>query len=599
MEFVQFHPTGMVWPPSVRGILVTESVRGDGGVLKNSAGNRFMFDYIPDYFRKETAETEEEADRWYTDKKNNRRPPELLPRDEVARAINSEVKAGRGSPHGGVLLDIASRRDADYIKKRLPSMYHQFRELAEVDITAEAMEVGPTCHYVMGGVEVDPETAAAVVPGLYAAGEVAGGMHGSNRLGGNSLSDLLVFGRRAGAAAARRAQQVTAAPLDERRRPAAATAALAPFERDGGENPYAVQSDLQTVMNDLVGIIRTASEVEQALVRIEELKERARALTVEGHRQYNPGWHLALDLPHMLRVSECIARAALERQESRGGHTRDDFPGPDAEWGRLNVVCTAGRRPHRPAPAGPADDAGRARRDLRGERVSTSMEAAASRDATLRVWRGDAGGGALQDYTVPVNEGEVVLDILHRLQATQAPDLAVRWNCKAGKCGSCSAEVNGRPRLMCLARMGTFPAGRADHDHAAAGVPGHPRPRDGRVVQLREGRADPAVHPAGARRGRQPPDAAGRRRALAGVPQVHRVLPVPGHVPRRARPRGEQACLRRAAVPHADRRARHAPARHRRPPAGRAGRLRARACATSPSAAARSARRASTSRTTR
>ena len=341
MEFVQFHPTGMVWPPSVRGILVTESVRGDGGVLKNSAGNRFMFDYIPDYFRKETAETEEEADRWYTDKKNNRRPPELLPRDEVARAINSEVKAGRGSPHGGVLLDIASRRDADYIKKRLPSMYHQFRELAEVDITAEAMEVGPTCHYVMGGVEVDPETAAAVVPGLYAAGEVAGGMHGSNRLGGNSLSDLLVFGRRAGAAAAARAAQVRPADLDEDEITAAAQAALAPFAREGGENPYTVQHELQDAMNELVGIIRTQAEVERALVRIGELKVRAAALTVEGHRQYNPGWHLALDLPHMLRVSECIARAALERQESRGGHTRDDFPGPDPEWGRLNVICTA------------------------------------------------------------------------------------------------------------------------------------------------------------------------------------------------------------------------------------------------------------------
>jgi succinate dehydrogenase / fumarate reductase, flavoprotein subunit len=340
MEFVQFHPTGMVWPPSVRGILVTESVRGDGGVLKNSAGNRFMFDYIPDFFRKETAETEAEADRWYEDKKNNRRPPELLPRDEVARAINSEVKAGRGTPHGGVFLDIASRRSAEYIRKRLPSMYHQFKELAEVDITAEAMEVGPTCHYVMGGVEVDPDTEAARVPGLFAAGEVAGGMHGSNRLGGNSLSDLLVFGRRAGAAAARRAQEVTAAPLDERAVTEAAAAALAPFERDGGENPYAVQSDLQTVMHDLVGIIRTAAEVEQALVRIEELKARVGALTVEGHRQYNPGWHLALDLPHMLRVSECIARAALEREESRGGHTRDDFPGPDQVWGRLNLVCT-------------------------------------------------------------------------------------------------------------------------------------------------------------------------------------------------------------------------------------------------------------------
>ena len=341
MEFVQFHPTGMVWPPSVRGILVTESVRGDGGVLKNKNGNRFMFDYIPDYFRKETAETEEEADRWYVDKQNNRRPPELLPRDEVARAINSEVKAGRGSPHGGVFLDIASRHDAEYIRKRLPSMYHQFRELAEVDITAEPMEVGPTCHYVMGGVEVDPETAAAVVPGLYAAGEVAGGMHGSNRLGGNSLSDLLVFGRRAGAAAAARASSHGVGPLREDDIAEAAAAALAPFEREGGENPYTIHQELQVAMNELVGIIRTAAEVEQALVRIEELKVRAQALTVEGHRQYNPGWHLALDLPHMLRVSECIAKAALEREESRGGHTRDDFPGPRDEWGALNVICTA------------------------------------------------------------------------------------------------------------------------------------------------------------------------------------------------------------------------------------------------------------------
>jgi succinate dehydrogenase / fumarate reductase flavoprotein subunit len=341
MEFVQFHPTGMVWPPSVRGILVTESVRGDGGVLKNKNGNRFMFDYIPDYFRKETAETEEEADRWYVDKRNNRRPPELLPRDEVARAINSEVKAGRGTPHGGVFLDIASRHDAEYIRKRLPSMYHQFKELAEVDITAEAMEVGPTCHYVMGGVEVDPESAAAVVPGLYAAGEVAGGMHGSNRLGGNSLSDLLVFGRRAGAAAAARAKAAPAGPLREADLTEAAAAALAPFEREGGENPYTVHQALQAAMNELVGIIRTAPEVEQALGCIEELKARAKALTVEGQRQYNPGWHLALDLPHMLRVSECIARAALEREESRGGHTRDDFPGPRDEWGALNVICTA------------------------------------------------------------------------------------------------------------------------------------------------------------------------------------------------------------------------------------------------------------------
>ena len=340
MEFVQFHPTGMVWPPSVRGILVTESVRGDGGVLRNSAGNRFMFDYIPDFFRKETAETEDEADRWYDDKKNNRRPPELLPRDEVARAINSEVKAGRGSPHGGVFLDIASRRSAEYIRRRLPSMYHQFKELAEVDITAEAMEVGPTCHYVMGGVEVDPDSEAARVPGLFAAGEVAGGMHGSNRLGGNSLSDLLVFGRRAGAAAAEHARKrAGAVALAEEALTEAGRAALAPFEREGGENPYAVQQDLQQTMHDLVGIIRTAAEMEQALERIEALKARVAALSVEGHRQYNPGWHLALDLPHMLRVSECIARAALERQESRGGHTRDDFPATDAEWARTNLVC--------------------------------------------------------------------------------------------------------------------------------------------------------------------------------------------------------------------------------------------------------------------
>jgi succinate dehydrogenase / fumarate reductase flavoprotein subunit len=342
MEFVQFHPTGMVWPPSVRGILVTESVRGDGGVLKNSAGNRFMFDYIPDFFRKETAETEAEADRWYEDKKNNRRPPELLPRDEVARAINSEVKAGRGTPHGGVFLDIASRRSPEYIRKRLPSMYHQFKELAEVDITAEAMEVGPTCHYVMGGVEVDPDTEAAQVPGLFAAGEVAGGMHGSNRLGGNSLSDLLVFGRRAGAAAAAYA---TAIGQD---RPgvldadvaAAAQEALAPLTGVAGENPYSVQSDLQQTMNDLVGIIRREAEVAQALQALEALKDRAARVSAEGERPFNPGWHVALDLRNLLLISECVAKAALERKESRGGHTRDDYPQMDPFWRQVNLVCS-------------------------------------------------------------------------------------------------------------------------------------------------------------------------------------------------------------------------------------------------------------------
>ncbi len=347
MEFVQFHPTGMVWPPSVKGILVTESVRGDGGVLKNSEGERFMFDYIPEYFKAETADTVEEAEGWYTDKKNHRRPPELLPRDEVARAINSEIKAGRGSPHGGVFLDIASRRDAEFIRRRLPSMYHQFKELADVDITAEPMEVGPTCHYVMGGVEVDADTEQSIVAGLYAAGEVAGGMHGSNRLGGNSLSDLLVFGRRAGHNAAYHSHRMREGRPDvtEEQVKAASAAALAPFEiaqdpGHRGENPYTIQKDLQAVMQRLVGIIRTAEELRESLAEIARLKERARHLEVEGHRQYNPGWHLALDLTNMLVVSECIATAALEREESRGGHTRDDFPTPDDHWGALNLVLT-------------------------------------------------------------------------------------------------------------------------------------------------------------------------------------------------------------------------------------------------------------------
>jgi len=343
MEFVQFHPTGMVWPPSVKGILVTESVRGDGGALKNSEGNRFMFDYIPEYFKAETADSIEEAEGWYTDKTNNRRPPELLPRDEVARAINSEIKAGRGSPHGGVFLDIASRRDAEFIKRRLPSMYHQFKELADVDITKEPMEVGPTCHYVMGGVEVDADTEQSIVPGLYAVGEVAGGMHGSNRLGGNSLSDLLVFGRRAGHNAAYyvhrlKGERPSVQESDVRR---AAETALAPFEiEEGAENPYTIQKDLQDVMQRLVGIIRKREELEEALVEIDKLKERAKKLAVEGHRQYNPGWHLAIDLTNQLIVSECIAKAALEREESRGGHTRDDFPAADDSWGQVNLVLT-------------------------------------------------------------------------------------------------------------------------------------------------------------------------------------------------------------------------------------------------------------------
>jgi succinate dehydrogenase / fumarate reductase flavoprotein subunit len=339
MEMVQFHPTGMVWPPSVRGILVTEGVRGDGGTLKNSDGARFMFNYIPEFFRAETADTEKEADAWYLDKKNNRRTPDLLPRDEVARAINVEVKAGRGSPRGGVFLDIASRRPADYIRRRLPSMYHQFKELAGVDITREAMEVGPTCHYIMGGLRVDPDTAATRVPGLFAAGEVAGGMHGSNRLGGNSLSDLLVFGRRAGLAAAAYARgaagSVTpdAAQVDEGLRDQ-----LAPFTASGAENPYAIHADLQECMQSLVGIIRSEGELKKALEELATLRQRLARVRVTGGREFNPGWHLALDLRAMLAVSEASALGALERRESRGGHTRDDYPKADPKWGKLNVV---------------------------------------------------------------------------------------------------------------------------------------------------------------------------------------------------------------------------------------------------------------------
>ncbi|MFI8518581.1 fumarate reductase/succinate dehydrogenase flavoprotein subunit [Streptomyces sp. NPDC085481] len=348
MEFVQFHPTGMVWPPSVKGILVTESVRGDGGVLRNSEGRRFMFDYVPEVFKEKYAQSEEEGDRWYEDPDNNRRPPELLPRDEVARAINAEVKAGRGSPHGGVFLDVSTRMPAEVIRRRLPSMYHQFKELADVDITAEAMEVGPTCHYVMGGVAVESETAATVgVPGLFAAGEVAGGMHGSNRLGGNSLSDLLVFGRRAGLHAAEYAAEIGSnisdpgsGLLDEEAVAAAQAEALAPFD-GGGENPYALHQELQQTMNDLVGIIRRESEMAEALERIAELSARAQHIAVEGHRQFNPGWHLALDLRNMLLVSECVARAALERTESRGGHTREDYPAMDRAWRPVNLLCRA------------------------------------------------------------------------------------------------------------------------------------------------------------------------------------------------------------------------------------------------------------------
>ena len=343
MEFVQFHPTGMVWPPSVKGILVTEGVRGEGGILKNNEGRRFMFDDIPPLYRDQTADDPEEGWRYTQGDKSARRPPELLTRDHVARCIVREVREGRGSPHGGVYLDIAwireKRSDAEeHIKRKLPSMYHQFKELAEIDITEVPMEVGPTTHYVMGGVRVDPESQMSTVPGLFAAGEVAAGLHGANRLGGNSLSDLLVFGKRAGDFAARFARSNGAAPIDPARVEEAARRALAPFERASDEGPYAIQRDLQDLMQDKVGIVRTASEMEAAIEELAGLRERAAKVGVTGHREYNPGWHTAVDLHNLLTVSESVARAALGRKESRGAHFREDYPAKDPALDRTRLV---------------------------------------------------------------------------------------------------------------------------------------------------------------------------------------------------------------------------------------------------------------------
>ncbi|MDO8526330.1 MAG: fumarate reductase/succinate dehydrogenase flavoprotein subunit [Deltaproteobacteria bacterium] len=339
MEFLQFHPTGMVWPLSVKGTLVTEGVRGEGGVLKNNKGERFMFKYVPDMFKGEFAETEDEAKRWLAGDKNARRPPELLTRDVVAKAINAEVKAGRGSPHGGVFLDIASQLNAETIKKKLPSMYHQFKELANVDITKEPMEVGPTAHYIMGGIRVEAETAVTTVAGIYAAGEAAAGMHGANRLGGNSLSDLLVFGRRAGLGASQHAKNTTGKlAVDTKQVEEYITQALKPFEQKTGENPFTVMEDLQKAMERCVGIVREEKELVEALQEIAKLKVRAKNVKAQGDKAYNPGWHCCLDLPNMLIVSEAIAKAALERKESRGGHTRIDYPNTEAEFGKINFV---------------------------------------------------------------------------------------------------------------------------------------------------------------------------------------------------------------------------------------------------------------------
>src|SRR5271156_6168374 len=349
MEFVQFHPTGMVWPISVAGILVTEGVRGEGGVLRNSEGRRFMFDDIPDNYKTQTADNEDEGWRYTQGDKNARRPPELLTRDHVARCINREVKAGRGTPHGGVYLDIAWIKERlpkaeEHIKRKLPSMYHQFKQLADLDITKEPMEVGPTTHYMMGGIRVDGDSQMSNVPGLFAAGEAAAGLHGANRLGGNSLSDLVVFGRRAGRYAAEFTRNNSAAvAINEDQLQATAAAALAPFERGlSGENPYQIQYDLQDTMQSLVGIVRTENEMEEALDKITQLEARADRTGIGGNRQYNNGWHTALDLGSMLIVSEAISHAALLRKESRGAQFREDFPDKDPEWGKYNIVVKLG-----------------------------------------------------------------------------------------------------------------------------------------------------------------------------------------------------------------------------------------------------------------
>ena len=365
MEFVQFHPTGMIWPISVRGILVTEGVRGEGGVLRNREGKRFMFDEIPDLYKEQTADNEEEGWLYTQGDKKARRPPELLTRDHVARCINREVKAGRGSPHGGVFLDIAWIKQRipkaeEHIKRKLPSMYHQFKQLADIDITKEAMEVGPTTHYMMGGIRVDGDTQMSTIPGLFAAGEAAAGLHGANRLGGNSLSDLLVFGKRAGQFAAEFARGNGTAAVDETQLDSVAESSLACFERGpSGENPYQIQYDLQQAMQDLVGIVRTESEMQRALEVLGQLRSRAVNAGIAGHRQYNNGWHTSMDLANLLEVSEAVTHAALLRQESRGAQFREDFPEKDPDWGKHNIVIRRGcdgemvveKRAARPIPA--------------------------------------------------------------------------------------------------------------------------------------------------------------------------------------------------------------------------------------------------------
>ena len=558
MEFVQFHPTGMVWPPSVKGILVTEGVRGDGGVLKNSEGNRFMFEYIPPVFKGQYAETIEEADRWLKDNDSARRTPDLLPRDEVARAINSEVKAGPQLPHGGVFLDIASRLPADEIKRRLPSMYHQFMELAEVDITKEPMEVGPTCHYVMGGIEVDPDTGAAKTPGLFAAGECSGGMHGSNRLGGNSLSDLLVFGRRAGLGAADYVRALKDRPaVSEEAVDAAARLALAPFDgpptATQPENPYTLHIDLQDTMNSLVGIIRKEDEI---------VRGAGQARRAAGAVQEHAGGGASAVQPRLAPGHRPAQHAAGQRMRGQGG------AGAHREPRRAH--------PRRSPVDGPelAQDAAGVPRQRRRRRDSVVPDVSVTREDQVPMRRGSAralrhrrAGEVLHRRRTRRTPGKEKLSelpgeaagVARRRRRRRAAGLLRRG--QRGRGGArhhppAAADPGGRPGRAVELQGGQMrvvlggdqrPAaadvhdpdvdvrpGRDDHGDAAAGVPRDPRPGHRRVVQLRKGQGDPVVHAAEGSAARRVPDGAGGRRPVTGVPQVHRVLPVPEHLPRGA-----------------------------------------------------------------